>query len=110
MGLSSSRGVRVRTGQCGERRHAVPPNFAMGIFRWQHRQTGRLFNWGGAAAPALPRYIMAEWRVKMDADGPKQLARSASPHGPMWGTATCRPSQFRHGDFSMATSANREAF
>jgi hypothetical protein len=22
----------------------------MGIFRWQHRQTGRFFNWGKAAA------------------------------------------------------------
>src|ERR1700721_1315836 len=41
----------------------------------------RLFNWGGAAAPALPHYIMAEWLLKKDADGPKRLARSAKPHG-----------------------------
>jgi hypothetical protein len=46
------------------------PISLMGIFRWQHWQTGRLFNWGGAAAPALPHYIMVEWLLKQDAHGP----------------------------------------
>jgi hypothetical protein len=62
------------------------PFSLMGIFRWQHWQTGRLFNWGGVAAPAPPDQIMAGRLLKKGADGTKRLART---HGPMWGRATC---------------------
>jgi len=31
----------------------------IGIFRWQHRQTGKFFSWGGAAAPP---YQMRGWQ------------------------------------------------
>jgi hypothetical protein len=75
------------------------PISLMGIFRWQHWQTGRLFNWGGAAAPALPHYIMAEWLLKKGADGAKRLAGTLAPPKceaarANMGTATRRPSQF----------------
>jgi hypothetical protein len=38
----------------------------------------RLFNWGRAAALALPYDIMAGWLLKKSADGPKRHKRPRS--------------------------------
>jgi hypothetical protein len=39
----------------------------------------RLFNWGRAAALALPYDMMAGWLLKKGADGSKRLARTLTP-------------------------------
>jgi hypothetical protein len=39
----------------------------------------RLFNWGRAAALALPDHIMAGWLLKKGVGGIKRLARTLAP-------------------------------